>query len=418
LPACNGGTTIAILKELRGLTGPQRSVVAASFLGWTLDAFDFFIMVMVLGNVAADFHTKVSDVALASALTLFMRPVGAFIFGYIADRFGRRPTLMIDIMLYSVLELASAFAPNLITLLVLRALFGIAMGGEWGVGSSLVMESIPPKTRGAVSGFLQEGYAFGYILAAIAYWAVFTYMPQYGWRAMFVIGTIPALLVVYIRMNVKESPAWEAREHAPSGMWRSIVVNWKLVLYVVLMMSCFNAFSHGTQDLYPTFLKAQHHFDPATVSTLTIIANLGAIIGGLSFGVLSENIGRRRAIVLAVLLCLPIIPIWAFSNSLLWLAVGAFLMQISVQGAWGIIPAHLNELSPDAVRGTFPGFTYSLGNAVISLLGPYQAWLAESRDNDYGFALAVVAAVVAISIAVVVGFGVEKKGVAMGTADV
>jgi SHS family lactate transporter-like MFS transporter len=402
---------MSLIGDLKSLNQSQRGAVVASFLGWTLDAFDFFIMVMVLDNIAEDFQTKVSAVAYGITLTLLMRPIGAFIFGWLADRFGRRPTLMIDILLYSVVELASAFAPDLTTLIVLRAIFGIAMGGEWGVGSSLVMESIPPQTRGAISGFLQEGYAMGYILAALAYWFLF---PVVGWRGMFIVGAIPALLVVYIRSNVTESPAWEQQtEHSTAAMLRSIGREWKLLLYIVLMMSCFNAFSHGTQDLYKTFLAKQHHFDGGTISALVIIGNIGAIVGGLSFGVVSEYIGRRRAIVIAALLAIPIIPLWAFSSTPLLLGAGAFLMQISVQGAWGIVPVHLNELAPAEVRGTFPGFTYQLGNAVISLLAPYQAWLAQSRGDDYGFALATTTLVVAILLALVVGFGHERKGISM-----
>jgi SHS family lactate transporter-like MFS transporter len=405
---------MALLADLKSLNKSERGAVVASFLGWTLDAFDFFIVVMVLPNIAKDFNTAIPAVAESIFWTLVMRPVGAFVFGYIADRFGRRLTLMIDILLYSAVELASAFAPDLTTFLILRALFGLAMGGEWGVGSSLVMESIPARLRGPISGFLQEGYAMGYLLAASLYWAAYDLV---GWRGMFVIGALPALLVVYIRSGVKESPAWETREKVSTAdMLRTVGKNWKIVVYIVVMMSCFNAFSHGTQDLYPTFLKVQHKLDVSSVAILTIIANLGAIVGGLSFGVFSEKIGRRRAIVIAVLLALPIIPLWAFSTSFVGLAAGAFLMQIAVQGAWGVIPVHLNELSPSDVRGTIPGFTYQLGNAVISTLAPYQATLALSRGGDYGFALAVTAGIVAVLVALVVGFGYERKGVKMGEA--
>jgi SHS family lactate transporter-like MFS transporter len=398
-----------ILDEFRRLDRRQRNVVTASFLGWTLDAFDFFILVFVLSAIAKDFGTGVADVAYAITLTLAMRPLGALLFGWCADRFGRRPTLMADIVLYSVLELASAFAPNLATLLVLRAAFGIAMGGEWGVGSALVMESIPPQSRGVVSGFLQEGYAFGYLVAAIVFWLVF---PLAGWRGMFVVGVLPALLVVYIRGRVDESPTWGRYQHSTAGMWDTLKQHGGLFFFVILLMACFNAFSHGTQDLYPTFLREQHGFSPGLVSTLTIIANFGAIAGGILFGAWSERIGRRRAIIIAALGALPVIYLWAYSASVLWLAVGAFLMQFMVQGAWGIVPAHLNELSPNEVRGTFPGFTYQLGNLLISLLAPYQAGLAATHGGSYAFALATTAAVVAVLIVVVVGLGRERRGVA------
>jgi MFS transporter, SHS family, lactate transporter len=400
-----------LFDELRQLDGPQRRAVTASFLGWTLDAFDFFVLVFVISAIADEFHAAIADVAYAITLTLAMRPVGALIFGWCADRYGRRPTLMVDILLYSLFELASAFAPSLGALLVLRALFGIAMGGEWGIGASLAMESIPPRSRGIVSGLLQEGYACGYLVAAIVYWIVF---PWAGWRGMFAIGVLPALLVVYIRRGVEESPVWREQPHTTGAMWRSIKEHAGLFVYVIVLMACFNAFSHGTQDLYPTFLRVQHGFSTGLVSTLTIIANLGAIAGGILFGAWSERIGRKLAITLAAIGAPPIAYLWAYSDSLVMLALGAFLMQFLVQGAWGIVPVHLNELSPGDVRGTFPGFTYQLGNLVISLLAPYQARLAAAHGDNYAFALALTAITVAVLIIIVVALGRERHGVAFG----
>jgi SHS family lactate transporter-like MFS transporter len=294
---------------------------------------------------------------------------------------------------------------------VLRALFGIAMGGEWGIGSSLAMESIPAKSRGIVSGLLQEGYAVGYLIAAIVYWVVF---PWAGWRGMFAVGVIPALLVLYIRSSVEESPVWREQQHTSVAMWRSIKEHGWLFLYVIVLMACFNAFSHGTQDLYPTFLKVEHGFSTAQISTLAIIANLGAIAGGILFGAWSERIGRKVAITLAAIGALPIAWLWAYSPGIVGLAFGAFLMQFMVQGAWGIVPVHLNELSPGDIRGTFPGFTYQLGNLVISLLAPLQAKLAVAHGNDYGFALAIVAITVAVLIIIVISFGGERRGIAFG----
>ncbi len=398
-----------IFDELRQLSPAQRRVVTASFLGWTLDAFDFFILVFVIGAIADDFHTAIADIAYAITLTLAMRPLGALLFGWLADRYGRRPIMMVDVTLYSLFELASAFAPSLTVLLVLRALFGIAMGGEWGIGASLAMESIPQKSRGIVSGLLQEGYAVGYLIAAIVYWVVF---PWAGWRGMFVVGVVPALLVLYIRRSVEESPVWRAQQHSSAHMWRTIKEHGWLFVYVIVLMACFNAFSHGTQDLYPTFLKQQHGFSTGMVSVLTIIANLGAIAGGILFGAWSERIGRKRAITLAAIGALPIAYLWAYSDSIALLAIGAFLMQFMVQGAWGIVPVHLNELSPGDVRGTFPGFTYQLGNLVISLLAPYQAKLAAANGNNYAFALAVTAITVAVLVIIVINLGRERRGVA------
>jgi SHS family lactate transporter-like MFS transporter len=406
--------TMGLVSEWRTFNRQQRNAFIASFLGWTLDAFDFFLMVFVLRAVAAEFHTDVKAVSVAVTLTLAMRPLGALVFGTLADRYGRRPVLMVDILLFSVLELASAFAPSLVALLILRAAFGFAMGGEWGIGASLTMETIPARARGLASGILQEGYACGYLLAAVVYGLLFDTI---GWRGMFAVGVVPALLVLFIRRNVEESPAWHRMRARPRRPLRSVLQGHGLLfLYVVVLMTAFNFFSHGTQDLYPTFLQAQHKLPTRTVSTIAIIANIGAILGGILFGALSQRIGRRRAIIIAVLLALPIIPLWGFSTSVMLLGLGAFLMQISVQGAWGVIPVHLNELSPDEVRGTFPGVAYQLGNLFASANATLQAGFAANHGGNYGLALAVVAAAAAIAIALLTSVGREAHSVEFGAA--
>ncbi|MGC1780808.1 MAG: MFS transporter [Xanthobacteraceae bacterium] len=399
-----------MLEALSGWTKEQKHVVAATFLGWTLDAFDFFLMVFVLKDIAHEFNTQITDVTIAILLTLAMRPVGAYIFGRAADRWGRRPTLMVDVLLYSAIEFASGFAPNLITLLILRAVFGIAMGGEWGVGASLTMESIPPKARGFVSGLLQSGYPTGYFLASIIYGLFFQYI---GWRGMFMVGVIPALLVFYIRRSVPESPSWRPTT-TRSNTLAVIRSHWQLGIYAVLLMTAFNFFSHGTQDLYPTFLQVQHHMSAHETSLIAVIYNIGAIVGGLSFGSMSERFGRRRMIIIAAVLSLFVLPLWAFATTAIWLAVGAFLMQVTVQGAWGVIPAHLNELSPDDARGTFPGFVYQLGNLIASVNATLQAEIATHYGGNYAIALAAVAGTVAVAIVVLSAVGTEAKGVAFG----
>src|ERR1700733_9085691 len=399
------------IEALSGWTSEQRHVVAATFLGWTLDAFDFFLLVFVLKDIAQEFDTHIEDVTFAILLTLAMRPIGAYIFGRAADRFGRRPTLMVNVLLYAFIEFASGFAPSLTVLLVLRAIFGIAMGGEWGVGASLTMESIPPHARGFVSGLLQSGYPAGYFLASIVYALFFQYI---GWRGMFMIGIVPALLVFYIRRKVPESPSFKPATSNASTL--SIVKShWQLGIYAVLLMTAFHFFSHGTQDLYPTFLQVQHKMSPHEVGPIAVIYNIGAIVGGLSFGSLSERFGRRRMIITAALLSLLVLPLWAFAAGAVWLAVGAFLMQVTVQGAWGVIPVHLNELSPDNARGTFPGFVYQLGNLIASVNATLQAWIATHYGGDYAFALAVVAGTVAVVIAILTAVGIEAKGVVFGT---
>jgi MFS transporter, SHS family, lactate transporter len=402
---------MSILNDLKALTPNQRNVVVATFLGWTLDAFDFFIIVFVFRDIAKEFNTDIPSVTATLFLTLAMRPLGAFLFGIMADRFGRRPTLMANILFYSIVEFLSGFAPSLTVLVILRGLYGLAMGGEWGVGASLTMETIPPKTRGIFSGLLQAGYPSGYLLAAVLYGTSYHFL---GWRGMFMVGALPALLVLYIRRNVEESPAWKQRGRQPSRILETIKKRWGLFLYVIILMTAFNSFSHGTQDIYPTFLQVQQKFPAQTVSAIAIVYNIGAILGGIVFGTFSERIGRRRAVVIAALLTLPVIPLWAFSNSVVMLSLGAFLIQFFVQGAWGVIPVHLNELSPDSVRGTFPGFTYQLGNLFASKNGTIQTALAVSLGNNYGLALAVTAAIVASAVAIVTALGPEALGVKFG----
>ena len=396
------------------LTPAQVKTVVAAFLGWMLDAFDFFLLTFLLKDIAKEFGVEVSAVAYALFLTLAMRFVGAFIFGRIGDIWGRRPALMLDILCYSIVGALAAFSPNLGVFLILRALFGVAMGGEWGLGSSLAMESIPPQSRGLVSGVLQCGYPTGFLVAAIAYWLLYgRAFGDYtvGWRSMFLLSVLPAFVVLFIRSSVPESPAFvasQARDKA--NLWETLKANWGLALYMVILMMCFNLFSHGTQDLYPTFLQKQHNFDPATVSWIIIVANLGAIVGGLTFGHFSEKIGRVNAITIASLIALPALPLWAYSSTPLLLAFGAFVMQVAVQGAWGVIPAHLNELSPGAARATIPAFVYQAGNFLASYNAPFQAGIAEANGGNYAFALALVAGAVAVAIIVVIRFSPERRG--------
>ena len=411
-----------VVGPFRNLTSQQRHAFAACFLGWSLDAFDYFILVFCVSAVSADFRVSRAQVVAALSITLAFRPVGAFLFGLMADRFGRRPTLMVNIACYSVLELACAFAGSMHTLWVLRALFGIAMGGEWGVGAALAFETLPKENRGFFSGLLQEGYATGYLIAAAAYAVLFPWFSRFswnghpfGWRGMFLIGAAPALLVFYIGGKVEESPAWkdgrslETRTLPGIGLRQGLMQYAGTFIFLVVLMTGFNSFSHGTQDLYPTFLQKDHGFSPQLTGTVAVIYSVGGIIGGILFGTLSERIGRKRAIILAALLALPAIPLFALSHSVAALTAGAFLMQFMVQGAWGVIPAWLTELSPGPVRATFPGLTYQLGNLISSWNVSLQAIAAE-RYGGYGPMLAVTVLIVASYIAVVTAFGRESKG--------
>jgi SHS family lactate transporter-like MFS transporter len=388
----------------------HRSAVLASFLGWTLDAFDFFLVVFALTAIAKEFNKTDAEIALTITVTLAFRPIGAFIFGLMADRYGRKLPLMIDLVFFSIIEVASGLAPNYMTFLILRALFGIGMGGEWGVGASLAMEKAPKGRRGILSGLLQEGYATGYLLAAIVYFFVF---PRWGWRPMFFIGGLPALLALFVRFRVEESEVWQRTRHKDwRSLFRGIGSHWKLFLYLTLLMAGMGFVSHGTQDMYPTFLQRDWGFSPQKRAALTAFSMVGAIIGGIAFGHLSDRIGRRRAIVIALVLAVLLIPLWAFSRSLTGLVIGAFAMQFMVQGAWGVIPAHITEMSPDSVRGFLPGFAYQCGILIASSVVYLQALLA--ARTSYAESMAIVAVTVFSGAAIIAWAGREKHAVEFG----
>ena len=402
------------LRLFKSLSRAQRNTFIACFLGWTLDALDFFLLTFVFVPVAHDFGRTVPQVTFAITLTLMMRPLGAFIFGWLGDRFGRRVPLMIDIVFYSIIELLTAFAPNFGTFLLLRALFGIGMGGEWGLGASLAMESLPTPTRGLFSGILQQGYAFGYLLAALVYWIVF---PIFGWRGLFVAGALPALLVIYIRAHVPESPVWERNRAATErfDLGRFAKKHWALLVYAALLMTAFNYMSHGTQDLYSTFLEKQRGFGVSAKSTITIVYAIGMICGGTVIGFLSQRWGRRRCIILSAVCGMLLIPAWVFAPETTLLIAGGFLMQFMVQGAWGVVPVHLNELSPGEFRGTFPGLAYQLGNFAAAYAAQQQAWLADhfrdaNGNPNYALTMASVECFVFLAVILLAAIGPEKHG--------
>jgi MFS transporter, SHS family, lactate transporter len=394
------------------VTEGHTAALIAGFLGWTLDAFDFFLVGLSLTAIAAEFHKTDADIALSISLTLAFRPAGAFIFGLLADRYGRRLPLIIDLIFFSVVEVLSGLAPNYATFLVLRALFGVGMGGEWGVGASLAMEKVPPRLRGVLSGLLQEGYAAGFLLAAGCYFFVF---PRWGWRPMFFIGGLPALLAIFVRLRVKESEVWQKTRHETWGqLGRGIASHWKLFLYLVLLMMMMNFVSHGTQDMYPTLLKRAWGFRPQKVAAITAFTMVGAIAGGTLFGLLSDRFGRRRSMIAALSCALLVIPLWSLSPSLSLLLLGGFMMQFMVQGAWGIIPAHLTELSPDSVRGFLPGFAYQCGVALAGLVAYVQAVFA--ARTSYPTTMALTAVTVLLGAILVNALGRENRGIHFGSS--
>src|ERR1017187_7571957 len=411
--------------HFRSLNSVQRNTFSACFLGWTLDAFDFFLLTFCLTAIAAGFHSSRKQVEEAIFWTLAMRPVGAFLFGAMAERLGRRPTLIVNVVAFSAFELASALAPTLHSFLVCRALFGIAMGGVWGVGAALALESLPAQNRGFFSGLLQEGYVCGNLLAALLFATLFPHLHGTGmlanWRVLFMIGALPALLAFYLNYQVEESPAWLAthRGHGSSAAAQvrprvelKVLFGYlPIFLFLILLMSAFTSFSHGTQDLYPTFLQHDMHQSPSHTGLIAAFGNIGALLGGVCCGALSEKLGRRRTIVFVSLLAIPMVPLWAWSHSAVMLAAGGFLIQFMVQGAWGIIPAHLNELSPAPVRAVLPGFAYQLGNLLSSRNQIFQQTYADHHNaGALNVALSGTVVVVAIVVAGVTALGPEAKG--------
>ncbi len=422
---------MSFLQPIRALTAGQRRTFGACFLAWTLDASDFFILTFCLKTIAADFHVTPTTVTKSLFWTLAMRPVGALLFGMLAEKIGRKPTLILNVLCFTLFGIASAFAPSFGAFLVLRAMFGVAMGGEWGVGAALAFETLPASGRGFFSGLLQEGYVTGHLVAAALFGLLFSHLHGTGfatnWRVMFLVSALPSLLVVGLLLTVKESPIWLAAKQgkvaaagvsAPaSGGLASLVHHVPLLLMMILLMTTFASFSHGTQDLYPTFLQRDHGLSPGTTSWVAIAGDVGAFLGGISFGALSERWGRRRAIMTAALLAIPMIPLWSWSHTAAMLACGGLLMQFMVQGAWGVVPAYLNEMSPGPVRAIVPGLTYQLGNLIAS----WNSHLQESAAKTYyserlGPVLGWTVLIVAVCMAVIASLARERRGMDLETA--
>ncbi|MCV7259126.1 MFS transporter [Mycobacterium shimoidei] len=406
------------------LTADQRNSFLAALLGWTMDAFDYFLVVLVYADIAETFHRTKTEVAFLTTAALMMRPVGALLFGLWADRVGRRLPLMVDVAFYSLVGFLCAFAPNFTVLVILRLLYGIGMGGEWGLGAALAMEKVPVGRRGFFSGLLQEGYALGYLLATLASLLVMNWLGL-SWRWLFGLSIIPALISLIIRYRVRESEVWEVtqdRMRLTRTRIRDVLADARVVrrfVYLVLLMTAFNWMSHGTQDVYPTFLAATHNqgagLSAATAKSIVVVYNVGAIVGGLIFGTLSQRFGRRYTIIFCAVLGLPIVPLFAYSRAAAMLCLGAFLMQVVVQGAWGVIPAHLTEMSPDAIRGFYPGVTYQLGNLLAAFNLPIQEHLADS--HGYPFALAATITPVLVAVALLTTLGTDATGIRFGTRE-
>jgi SHS family lactate transporter-like MFS transporter len=390
----------------------QRRTIVTCFLGWTLDAFDFFVMIFLITDLAATFHVGVTAVTWAVTATLVLRVVGAALFGRLADRLGRKPILIVNVLAFSAVELATGFSPTLTVFLILRALFGIAMGGQWGVAASLTMESIPAHWRGWASGLLQSGYSIGYLLAGVYYGFAHDLL---GWRGMFIVAVVPALFVVALASTLPESPVWQ-QQHLKKqpGLTAVVRANWKLFLYAMILMFAAAVMSHGTQDLYPVMLRVQHKLSVHQVATISTIYNIGGLLGCLCGGMLSQKIGRRWQLVLASAAMLVLMPFWGLCSGVVAVTVTAFFMQFLVQCSFGVMPAHLNEMSPSAVRGTFPGFALQFGNMLAAGNATVQSMLADSLHKNYGVALSLVAGLGAIAFCLLAYFGPDARNAKMG----
>lgn len=402
-------------EQASGLTKDQRYAFIAAYMGWAMDAFDYFLVVLVYSEIADDFHVSLTDMAFLTTVTLVMRPVGAFVFGLWADKRGRRVPLMVDVIFYSVVGFACAFAPNYTVLLVLRLLYGIGMGGEWGLGAALAMEKIPPARRGFWSGLLQSGYSLGYLLAALAFLVI---EPVFGWRGLFAFSLLPALAALWVRTRVEESEVWtesvQLNRTPAYQVFRNPEVLRRFV-YLVALMTAFNWLSHGTQDIYPTFIKKGLDLSADTSIAIAVVYNIGAIVGGVVLGAYSERLGRRRTIIISSVAGLVVVPFFALSTTVGWLMLSSFLMQVCVQGAWSVIPAHLTEMSPDKIRGFYPGVTYQLGNLIAALNLPIQ----EAIAGKHGYSAAMMWTIFPTLVVVILlsAVGKEAKGVRFGAPD-
>ena len=401
-----------LVLENEAITKGWQFAVASSILGWVLDAFDFFVVVFLFDALAGNFHVEKKAIVWTISITLAMRPVGALLFGALADRYGRKKPLMACVVYFSAITILSGFAPNYLFFVVMRALYGIGMGGYWGIGASFAMENAPRERRGVLSGMMQGGYPFGYLLAAVG---MLTIMPHLGWRAMFVVGSLLAAVIVVLTYLSPESEAWKQhRMGSVANIFKTLFQHMGSFSYLLLVMVVMSCLSHGTQDLYPDFLKSLPSIKNAMVFGMKplygipIIYNIGAITGAIFFGHFSERIGRRYAIMVALLLSLLAIPAWAFGGSVLMLVVGSYVMQTGVQGAFGVIPVHLNELSPDAVRSLFPGFVYQLGVLIASPAVSFEFLL---RDHyGYPWALTLFEVIVIVLLLIIFAVGPEQRG--------
>ncbi|CAF1083392.1 unnamed protein product [Adineta steineri] len=434
------------IKLLRMLNRRQAALFLVGFLAWTFDAFDFFAVTLNIIPIGKSYNRTTTDITWGITITLMLRAIGAIIFGIAGDRFGRKWPFIVNIVLYALIEIGTGFCRTYGQFIGLRAVFGIAMGGIYGNCAATALEDAPIAARGLLSGLLQQGYACGYLLAA-AFNVAITDHQRYGWRALFWFGGCPPLLVALWRVFLPETDAFlnvkkerEAIANAnictdptikpPSSMRLflrtvrpALVEHWPMLIYLVLMMAGFNFLSHGSQDLYPTFLSSTLQFSHSLVTITTIVANIGAIIGGMTIGYFSSFFGRRLSILVVLIIGGLLIPAYLLPRDKT-IMVGAFFQQMCVQGAWGVVPIHLMELSPGQFRSFVVGTAYQLGNLISSASSTIEAKagqqfpkksLTPNSNNeeqyDYGKVIIIFLSCVYVYLFIIIFLGPEKRNI-------
>ncbi|GLB38825.1 putative MFS general substrate transporter [Lyophyllum shimeji] len=425
-----------LLSVLAEVTWVQWALFFSGWLAWTCDAIDFFAVSLSVSRLQVQFNKKTNDITTAITLTLLFRTVGAIIFGVLSDRFGRKWPLVGNLALISLLQLGGGFVQTFRQFLALRSLFGIGMGGIWGLAASTALENLPVEARGLASGVLQQGYAVGYLLAACINLRLVPETKE-TWRSLFWTAAGISMFAAGVRALLPESEVFlkakaiEKAKGTDTSKKTKIFIketgemlkrHWLLCIYAVLLMTGFNFLSHGSQDLYPTYLQTSKNFSPHNATVATIIGNCGAIAGGAFAGYISQYIGRRLTIVIFVLWIGAFIPLWILPSSFGPLSAGAFFIQFGVQGAWGVIPIQLAEMSPPAFRATFPGVAYQLGNMVSSAASQIEAKGGENLKTtiikggkptvvaDYATVQGILIGVVAAFVIFITIIGPEKHG--------
>ncbi len=430
--------------SLKLLTARNWNFFAVAFAGWTWDAFDFFAVSLNVAEIAKSLDVSKKDITWGITLVLMLRSVGAVIFGVAGDRYGRKYPFIINLLLLVVLQIATGFVKTYKQFLGVRAIFGIAMGGMFGNAAATAFDDCPPEARGVISGILQEGYAFGYLLVVIFNRALTDTTPK-GWRSIFWFSSGPALVFAIWRLFMDETDAFKAQQQIRklknndqmnntakqflSDGAKALKVYWLYIVYLIIMMAGFNFMSHGSQDLFPTMLTTELGFGRDRSTVTNSVANIGAIVGGIIFGHLSSFIGRRLAIIICCIGGGAMIYPWAFVRSDA-INAGVFFLQFFVQGAWGIVPIHISELSPHQFRAFITGTTYQLGNLASSASSTIQATIGErfplrdangeKREGVYNYSLvmAIFMGCVFGFVLIVVLFGPEERNRDLNDAEV